>query len=296
MDEAILVSKELVKNYFPKRNPDSNKGTFGRSVVIGGSAKFVGAPQFANSSSIAILSALGKTSMRVGAGTSTICVPAFLAEKLYSFTLYSSICSLKTDGTNILYDEKQIDELISSSSAYAIGMGMDMSVGMGQHRNFLPLLGIVFQNLLYLQKLREIHILHSFFQAQRNGRIVDVLAGQPEVNKLLELLYFQLLEFLLDEVLDSLNIVVCNLFDILNLLRLLYSKILVNLSQRRELAFREALQLRKRDAAKGDEILDFHPDTVSYERILGEIIAEDFYFVVISPVYWGNGGKCLKHC
>lgn len=125
MNEAILVSKELVKNNFPKRNPDSNKGTFGRSVVIGGSAKFVGAPQFANCSSIAILSALGKASMRVGAGTSTICVPAFLADKLYSFTLYSGICSLKTDGANILYDEKQIDELIISSSSFAIGMGMD---------------------------------------------------------------------------------------------------------------------------------------------------------------------------
>ena len=119
MDEAILVTKKLVKNNFPKRNPDSNKGTFGRSVVIGGSAKFVGAPQFANCSSIAILSALGKASMRVGAGTSTICVPAFLADKLYSFTLYSGIYSLKTDGANILYDEKQIDKFLFSFALMA---------------------------------------------------------------------------------------------------------------------------------------------------------------------------------
>lgn len=125
MIEPILVTKDLVKECFPKRDINSNKGTFGHAVIIGGSAKYVGAPQFTSSASLTTISALGKASMRVGAGTSQIAVPDFLAINLYSLTLYSAIYSLKSKNGNIEFDKTQIDELMHRSTAFAIGMGMD---------------------------------------------------------------------------------------------------------------------------------------------------------------------------
>ena len=125
MIESILVTKELVKECFPKRDINSNKGTFGHAVIIGGSAKYVGAPQFSSSATLTTISALGKASMRVGAGTSQIAVPDFLATNLYSLTLYSAIYSLKSNNGNIEFDKTQIDELMHRATAFAIGMGMD---------------------------------------------------------------------------------------------------------------------------------------------------------------------------
>ena len=125
MIEPILVTKELVKECFPKRDINSNKGTFGHAVIIGGSAKYVGAPQFSSSAALTTISALGKASMRVGAGTSQIAVPDFLATNLYSLTLYSAIYSLKSKNGNIEFDKTQIDELMHRATAFAIGMGMD---------------------------------------------------------------------------------------------------------------------------------------------------------------------------
>ena len=125
MIEPILVTKELVKECFPKRDNNANKGTFGHAVIIGGSAKYVGAPQFSFSASLAIISALGKAAMRVGAGTSQLCVPDTLSPYLYQSTLYSSIYSLKSEDGNIACDEAQINEIMSRATAFAIGMGMD---------------------------------------------------------------------------------------------------------------------------------------------------------------------------
>ena len=125
MIEPILVTKELVKECFPKRDNNANKSTFGHAVIIGGSAKYVGAPQFSSSASLAIISALGKAAMRVGAGTSQLCVPDTLSPFLYQSTLYSSIYSLKSEDGNIACDESQIDEIMTRATAFAIGMGMD---------------------------------------------------------------------------------------------------------------------------------------------------------------------------
>ena len=85
----------------------------------------MGAPQFANWSSTAVLSALGKAAMRVGAGTSQIAVPDFLTSDLYNSTLYSAIYSLKSNNGNIVFEEYQIYEILARATAFAIGMGMD---------------------------------------------------------------------------------------------------------------------------------------------------------------------------
>ena len=127
------ITKEYVKTLFKKRDIESNKGTFGQSVIIGGSKNFVGAPQFANFSAEKILVSLGEASMRSGCGTSYLAVPDFLAQNIYSTALYSAIFSLSSKDGFIVYKKDEIDTLMKRGTAFAIGMGL----GMGDSENIV---------------------------------------------------------------------------------------------------------------------------------------------------------------
>ena len=48
--------KELAKKYFKKRDDTKSKVDFGRCLIIGGSYKYVGAPQFAGQALDALIS------------------------------------------------------------------------------------------------------------------------------------------------------------------------------------------------------------------------------------------------
>lgn len=124
------ITANMVARHFAKRPDDSNKSSFGSVCVIGGCANYVGAPQFSAMSSSAVRGALaryltdcGTAAMLSGTGTSTLAVPDFLAEALYDKVLYSAVYPLKSNGKHIVFDKSQADELISRSSAFAIGMG-----------------------------------------------------------------------------------------------------------------------------------------------------------------------------
>ncbi len=62
-----LISAEAVRAIMPKRPLNSNKGTYGKALVIGGSGAYIGAPALAS---------LG--AYRVGAGLVTIAAPAHI--------------------------------------------------------------------------------------------------------------------------------------------------------------------------------------------------------------------------
>jgi NAD(P)H-hydrate epimerase len=58
------ITSDWVRARLPIRKPDSNKGTHGRVLVIGGCENYIGAPAFA-----------ALAAYRVGAGLVTLCVP-----------------------------------------------------------------------------------------------------------------------------------------------------------------------------------------------------------------------------
>jgi NAD(P)H-hydrate epimerase len=68
-----LVTGDMIKSYLPHRPSQSNKGSFGKALVIGGSANYIGAVR---------LSALGV--LRAGAGLVTVATPAPVATILAS--------------------------------------------------------------------------------------------------------------------------------------------------------------------------------------------------------------------
>lgn len=66
-----LVTGQMVKSYLPERSSDSNKGTFGKALIIGGSANYIGAMHLA-----------GMGTLRAGAGLVTIATPEPVTDKL----------------------------------------------------------------------------------------------------------------------------------------------------------------------------------------------------------------------
>ncbi len=67
---AVLTAQE-VAGLLPERRAAGHKGTFGKSIVIGGSRQYRGAPALA-----------AQAALRVGAGTVAIAAPAFLTATL----------------------------------------------------------------------------------------------------------------------------------------------------------------------------------------------------------------------
>lgn len=114
----------FLENVFVKRDPSSHKGNFGMATIIGGSKCYVGAPKFAAESSSKILTYLGESAMRVGAGLSCLAVPDFLCSALYENVNFSSIYSLESEFGYIKFSKENIDELLKKSTSFAIGMGM----------------------------------------------------------------------------------------------------------------------------------------------------------------------------
>ena len=70
-----VITKELVQNILPKRNPVSNKGDFGKVLNIVGSEKYLGAGVLASLSSL-----------KVGAGYSIFCSCANVIKNCLNFS------------------------------------------------------------------------------------------------------------------------------------------------------------------------------------------------------------------
>ena len=93
-----------------------------------------------------------------------------------------------------------------------------------------------------------------------------------------------LLESVLDIVLDSLYIVVCDLFDFLHLGCILWSHGSVDVSESFELAAVEIRELWKRNPAKSDEIFDLDAYAVLDEGVFAEIFSKRFCLTRVSAV------------
>lgn len=113
--KIICTSDSLFSSFLPKRNENTSKFDYGRAVLLGGSKDYGGAP---------LLSLAALSSLRLGAGFSTLYVP----EPLYSIyvgrnpQIIVHPCPSK-DG-NMSFDAKFLDEIMGKATSIAIGMGM----------------------------------------------------------------------------------------------------------------------------------------------------------------------------
>ncbi len=114
---ASLITADDVKPFFVKRKRNVNKGSFGKTAIIGGSKSFSG-------SSLLSINAL--TSLKMGVGYSYLFIP----ESLHTvYACKNPECIVKTfkdyQGFYV-FDEKDVVELLNFDSI-ALGMGMGVS-------------------------------------------------------------------------------------------------------------------------------------------------------------------------
>ena len=98
-------------------------------------------------------------------------------------------------------------------------------------------------------------------QRQRNGGVIHVLGSQTEVHKFANLPQSQSIHFLLEEVFNSLHIVVGHPFKGFDAIRIGFAKIPVNVAQRLRQFGREIGKRWQRNLGQGQEVFyfDFHP-------------------------------------
>ena len=93
-----------------------------------------------------------------------------------------------------------------------------------------------------------------------------------------------LLETVLDIVLYSLYVMICDLLDLLHLGSILRSHCSIDVSEGFEFAAVKICELRKRNLAKSNEIFDFDTHAVLDECVLAEIFSKRFCLTGISSV------------
>ncbi len=106
-----------IKRYFPDRQRNSHKGSFGKGAIIGGSKNYSGSVMLSLSALVAL---------KMGIGYSNLLIPESL------FDIYAGkypeclITPLKDDGKNFLFDKDKLDKILDYD-CIAIGMGAGVS-------------------------------------------------------------------------------------------------------------------------------------------------------------------------
>ncbi|CCZ10998.1 glutathione s-transferase protein [Prevotella sp. CAG:1092] len=140
-----------------------------------------------------------------------------------------------------------------------------LTMSLCQHRYILPLVSILLQLSDKFLNLWNEDIFQSLLYRQRYAGVVDILRSKSKVYELL--ISFEianLVKLFLNKILHGLNVVVCNLFDILHTLCAILIKIAVNVAQAFEQALVKRSQLWQWQFAERDEIFYFHADTIAY--------------------------------
>ena len=119
-----LEIKELAQKYFKKRDDNTSKLDYGRSLIIGGSYKYAGAPKF---SCLALEKLLSQTTatMLVGTGISFIALPGVLAKYALNYVEYSGVIKLPTKFGNIKFSNRVNKKITYGVNSIAIGMGIN---------------------------------------------------------------------------------------------------------------------------------------------------------------------------
>ena len=110
LSNTNLLEITDIKEYFPERLNFSNKGSYGKSYLIGGSISYSGAIKLAN---------LSLSSLLAGSGRATLVVDRKLTDIVAPYLLESTLMCLD----NI----EQVDTIISNSTAILFGPGLDIS-------------------------------------------------------------------------------------------------------------------------------------------------------------------------
>lgn len=128
--EDVVVTKDLVKGLLPKRNAFAHKGSYGKTLVIGGSVNYPGAPVLA-----------GRGAYAVGTGLVQVAVPVSIYQSAQASTLELTWAILEDAGgiiSEIAAETVLPFELGSNSLVIGPGLGREDSTKRFLHNLLLP--------------------------------------------------------------------------------------------------------------------------------------------------------------
>ncbi len=115
MEKERVITAEMVRTLFPKRKADTNKGSYGTAVIIGGSARYVGAPYLAS---------LGAGALRVGTGIVRVAVPTELLAALQARVTDCTLFPLNSKDGAIDFQKENIEQALRGATAVLCGCGL----------------------------------------------------------------------------------------------------------------------------------------------------------------------------
>lgn len=114
-EKYVVADESIFAPLFAKRKNNCNKGSFGKSLIIGGSKEFPGAPRLAEA---------GRAALRAGAGLNTLCVPYSLVGAYAGSIVESTLFPMADRDGRFVFDKGSIDSAMKGVTAVAIGPGM----------------------------------------------------------------------------------------------------------------------------------------------------------------------------
>lgn len=109
-----ILKKKDIKNIFPKRDENSNKGDFGYVGIMGGSIEYSGAVKLAN---------LSLASLTSGAGVVRVIIPKEIVNGVMPYLLEQTLALIPDIDGHMIFDKEKIDKSLEKLKALAIGMG-----------------------------------------------------------------------------------------------------------------------------------------------------------------------------
>ena len=109
-----ILKKKDIKNIFPKRDENSNKGDFGYVGIMGGSIEYSGAVKLAN---------LSLASLTSGAGVVRVIIPKEIVNGVMPYLLEQTLFTIESIDGHMIFDKEKIDKSLEKLKALVIGMG-----------------------------------------------------------------------------------------------------------------------------------------------------------------------------
>jgi len=115
---SIILEEKEIKDFFPKRERNVHKGSFGKATIIAGSKELIGASAISFSALCAL---------KMGCGYAQLAIPKSLYSNFALNVLENTYFLLKDKNGNLVFDKKSLNKIMASSDAISIGMGLGVS-------------------------------------------------------------------------------------------------------------------------------------------------------------------------
>ena len=215
---------------------------------------------------------------------------------MMSIIVTSSTTELGSDGrflqgTQLLLKAIDVDHHLLTETSRR----RRLSMGLGQHGHVTPLFSIVVK--LFNQLLNEgiINVGKCFLDTKGYGSIVNILRGKSEMDELLGLSgeSAQRIATLLDEILNSFNIMVSDTLNSLHTKCILCRKVTIDVSEGFKETMIKTFKLGKRQFTKRDEILYLHTDTITYQGVFRKVSCQSISLSTIATINRRDGGQFI---